>query len=584
MRVEKERLSTQLESSKGAESATEANLASLRRQLAGARQEIASLADARDASNDRAGRSESESRARAAELGAAREALRGETVKREDAQRRFEEVRAELATALDDAAHLRARHEAQRAEYENQLALAHATCDNVQTLAQSSAEEAAAAHAASVNAFMGRMGSLEGELDATRHECATVAARLAGVTSDWDKARAEVAAFSAKCAGLELALAQAEAAHRADVEAQREADGARARLQGALEAAVDERDATHNRLTATAGEVSIMRGRLAELEALDALHREDEERIAALQARCGDMETLLAQSQAETEAAEHRVSQLREQSHVDLDLSNASTARVAAELQRVMRAREDDANASVAFADGARRQHAQLRDDIDASQHEAAQLRERTRALQAQLAQLAAEVQEARDSARRYHDDSMQAKADLQVGWEGGGHSPREVRHCGRHCGCNVLTPLPSAQAEVERAAVLHRATLEQLETIKADFYSFLVRWCGGTGSAHPHPTLRPTHPHCSPTPPHQGMFHPEEAAAAAASNGSLSAPPPSQRGARSPSSAAANAIVTTLTSDMDDLRRRLSALTSSARSAGVGSAAMRSSGALYRS
>ena len=221
--------------------------------------------------------------------------------------------------------------------------------------------------------------------------------------------------LSSRAANAELALVDAESAGRTDRDALRETDGARQRALGALDDAVGCRDDALARLEGMRGDVAMMRARLGELEALEATHREDEVRIASLQARAADLETDLARSQSETETGDEALSRLRSQACLDLELAQQSTARVSAELMRIIKVREDDAEQATQIADSSRRTIAQLQGECDASASETGQLRDRCRSLQSQAAQLAAEVQDSRDASRRFHDEAIEAKALLQV-------------------------------------------------------------------------------------------------------------------------------------------------------------------------
>jgi chromosome segregation ATPase len=420
VRVDKERLASSLEAAKTAEATTEGNLSSLRRQLSAARQEISTLSDARDQALDRGNRFDAELKTRTNELATSRDACKAEASKKDALQKALDETRSALALAQDEIEALSARVDALRVDYEAQLSMERATRESMQQLAASSAAETAAAHEQQVNSLMARVGSLEGELDAARHDGSTTAARLGAVTSELDKARSEVQALSGKAVSLEMALAQAESNLSATVERVRELEAAKARIGAELEEAYSERDATLARLASTSGEINLVRSRLSELEALEAVHREDEQSIANFQGRVAELESRLGQSEAETEAAESRIFQLKEQARVDLELAQSSTARVAAELQRVMRAREDDAEASSTMSNASRRSIAQLQAELEAQTGEAAALKDRCRSLQAQIAQLAAEVQDARDQSRGHHDEAIQAKADLTVRREDG--------------------------------------------------------------------------------------------------------------------------------------------------------------------
>jgi hypothetical protein len=79
---------------------------------------------------------------------------------------------------------------------------------------------------------------------------------------------------------------KAEAAHTEAVGAARDAETARARTANALEEVTIERDQTLNRLAALSGELEVLRARMSELEAREAVHAEDDaKRKEAVEAR-----------------------------------------------------------------------------------------------------------------------------------------------------------------------------------------------------------------------------------------------------------------------------------------------------------
>jgi hypothetical protein len=420
LRVERERLTATLESLKTTENATESSLTGVRRQLAAARTEIAIAADSRDAALERAARAEADAKVRANELAGATDSLRDSVRLREELGAKLEASRDTLAAAAAELDALKARADAVRLDFEAQIGLERASRDALESMMRAAAADAAAAHASTVAALQSRVAALEGDVDGARHEATLSSTRLTSASTELERARAELVSASGRALQFELALGQAEAAGRATADALRESEAARGRALRDFEDAAADRDAAAARLGALSSDLALVKARVSELETLEAIHLEDEVRLASLQARASDLEGALAQSQAETEQAERRTEQLRDQARVDLELAQSCTARVSHELVRLCNVREEDAAQANAVGDAARRSIAQLQTECEASAAEAAALRERCRGLQSQAAQLAAELQESRDTTRRFHEEAIQARSDRQVSWGAG--------------------------------------------------------------------------------------------------------------------------------------------------------------------
>lgn len=415
LKTDKDRLQTSLEASKLAEQGADTTLTTLRRQLNAARQEIAQASDAKDALADKLARTEADVRARQGDIASLRESLAVESAKREGSQKALDETRQALALARDEVEALRSRIDALKSDYEQQLSMERSMKEQIQQLHQAQMSESGAAHQQQMQAALSRQGALEGELDALRHENNNLQYRVSQTSAELDKARSDASQLSSKLVATEMALRQSEQAYSEAVQVARDTDASRQRTVMILEEVTLERDNTLNRLAALSGELEVVRSRMTELEALEVKHRDDEARIGHLQSALADTQTALAQAQAETEAADARFEQLREQARIDLEIAHKGTTRVADELQRMMRAREDDADASASLAAASSRSIAQLQGELENQTAEAGSLRERCRRLQSEVTQLAAEVQEQRDQARSWHDEAMRARSDLQV-------------------------------------------------------------------------------------------------------------------------------------------------------------------------
>ena len=195
----------------------------------------------------------------------------------------------------------------------------------------------------------------------------------------------------------------------------RGADAKALRLAAELEQALGERDAHKHNLSTVTAQLTSMRAQLSELETLDAQHREDEARLAEAQERVARLEADLAVAYSEVDAAQSRISILSEAARQDLELQMASTAKVAAELERVHKRKAAEAEEMHVIAEQSRASISALRSENEALAAEGASLRERCRALQLQATSLAGEVQEERDRARHLSDSLIKANTDQQV-------------------------------------------------------------------------------------------------------------------------------------------------------------------------
>ena len=158
-----------------------------------------------------------------------------------------------------------------------------------------------------------------------------------------------------------------------------------------------------------------MQARVSELEALEALHREDEARIALLQDRLGALEHEISVSRAETEAAQTRIGGIAGEAKRDLELAHDATRKVTEELSRLHRRYAAEAEEIAMLTSTNNGKLAALNVENDALTGECAQLRERCRALQVQSAAMANELQEARDLQRQFRETSQRAEADKMV-------------------------------------------------------------------------------------------------------------------------------------------------------------------------
>ena len=268
------------------------------------------------------------------------------------------------------------------------------------------------------------MSSLEAELIGARQDLANTSNRLSSAAGELDRLRAESSTARQELSARDIALAESDKARtRAEARA-RDADTARQRLGGELEAALGERDARAHEVFSTRSQLGSLQARCSELEALDALRREDEARLELLQERCAQLESELHVSRAETEAAQVRIGTIASQAKVDLECAHDATSKVTTELARLHRRYAAEAEEINVLTSTNNAKLAALNVENDAMGAEVTQLRERCRALQVQAAALANELQEARDMQRQYREASVRAEADKQV------------RFAGRECVC----------------------------------------------------------------------------------------------------------------------------------------------------
>lgn len=492
LRVDKERLSATLDATKAAEQSTEATLAGLRRQLAVCRQEVAAVTEARDAAQDKCNKLDTELRARVSELATVRTQFSAESSKNEKLVRDLDETKNQVAILKDEVETLTARLETQRVDYEAQISLEKSARESAAQFAAAAAEEERASHTQQVQSLFSRLGETEAALDTARHELEILRQRVLDLERDLEKSKANASGLQATVHSMELALAQAEGHAREAMEARREADSHRIRAVQNLEEVIAQRDELVAKEAAYAGEIALFRGRIAELQTLEEERIQAEAKIAALEARSADLESALAQSQAESDALEQRLHNMKETHKSELERAQSATERVMAELQSQMNARKEDAEQSASLAGSSRRSIAQLQTEIENQKREINTYKERCKTLQNQVSNLAAEVQEKREQMRKYHDEAIQAKAD--------------------------------SKAEAEKSQALHKATLEQLETIKSDFFSFL------------------------------SMFNQDSDLSSSIS-------------LRSPSKASTTSLINTISSDISELKQRLDALVEGAAS-----------------
>ncbi len=282
---------------------------------------------------------------------------------------------------------------------------------------------------------MSRVSSLESELIGSRQDLANASNRLSSASMELERVRSEVSAARQELSAREMALGESEKARARGEGRARECEASITRLRGELEGALGERDARGHELFSVRSALASVQARVGELEALEAMHREDEARLALLNERLGACEAELQVSRAETDAAQLRIGTIAHQAKVDLECAHDATSKVTTELARLHRryaAEAEEISVLTATNNG---KLGALSVENDALLAECAQLRERCRALQVQTAALVNELQEARDLQRQYRETSVRAEAEKLVRLRGG---RGRVCVCVCVCACGV--------------------------------------------------------------------------------------------------------------------------------------------------
>jgi len=358
--------------------------------------------------------------------------------------------------------------------------------EDAQSSADAATAAATAATAANAGEWQRRVDTATAEADAAKREAGAATVRAEQLAAQLERARGDTTTVTARLTSLEMMLASREAQTASTGAAARDAEGRVAGLVAAMEELSRDKEEAIARLTVLSAEVSILRGRVSEMEAREQEWQEADAQARALAQRVSELEVALSSARAEATAAEERVVQVREALRVDLEAAHATTARVTTELTRIAKGRDDQLAAAQEAAAASNAAAATLREQLAEAQDATRHQSERCRALQAQLAATAAEAQQHRDVGRQWHTEAMQVSGAM--------HGR------GRNCGClAALTPhrhthlnarvcmrqaRKDMQVEVERLAALNRALTHQLETVKADFGSFL----GLLGESDTHP------------------------------------------------------------------------------------------------
>jgi len=413
--MERDRLSGQLQTAKGAEEAKEHTLVSTKKQLKGARDEVLDVSAARDFALERASKAESEVRGLNSELLAKRDALEAE-----------KRVHASVSADLDECRNTLSltRYELDSCRVELERAITHHAGvekrlkeENVNTLlaANASKKDLEAAHDKVVKQLLSKAGALEGEVDGLRQDLSNTSQRLSAATMELERTRSEVSTLRSNFATEELKLAESEKSRRTLESRLRDLEGTRQRLEKERDSALEERDSKSHEVSLLKSEMTTIRSRLQELGNMETTHREDEARLGLLQTRTNNLEIELHAAHAETEAAQMRITTLTMQAHQDLEIAHAATAKVAHELDRLHKRKAMEAEELQSLTEQSRSTITSLRSESDSLNADCQQLRERCRMLQLQSAQLANELQEEKDKYRRVNDSCSKAVAERLV-------------------------------------------------------------------------------------------------------------------------------------------------------------------------